>query len=649
MISKKIFNIIKNKIPKISSTELIALRSGNTSLDRSILMGKINFPKKNTLKNKFPESKLDKLFNSYDGTKIYPNNDSNYWINYLAENKYFSFLIHESYGGIKLSVNEISNILTKIASIEPALGVVTMVPNSLGPGELLIHYGTQEQKNKYLPGLANGNYIPCFGLTGPNNGSDATGSIDEGEVVKINNKIMIKVKINKRYITLAPVANLMGIAFNLKDPNKFLKNNKSGISLALLERGHDGLIQETHHNPLNAGFPNGTIKGEFYIELNQIIGGPEKVGDGWQMLMDCLSAGRGISLPATANASSKVATFGIINYAKVRTQFNMPLSNMEAIKEKINAMVYNTWIIQSSIDLTNTILDSGDSPAVISAIMKQQTTERGREVLNHGMDIQGGGAICLGYSNFLEKFYRAAPIGITVEGSNTLTRSLIIFGQGLNKSHPYIFPILENVLQNDEKTFMKNLKSIIMHSLNLYFSTFNFTNLLPGTSKILEKQLLDFACLTNFVALKGGSLKKEQMLSGAMSDIFSNLYLAMAVQYYHNNYNTSLKLTNYIINKLINNNQNKINEVIYNLGPERIFLNHLINPVNNISYEEENNIFNEIMSNTKIIEEIKKNIHVENNILGDLELAGSGKLDINSNEYKYLKNRIINVDEFKNN
>ena len=196
---------------------------------------------------------------------------------------------------------------------------------------------------------------------------------------------------------------------------------------------------------------------------------------------------------------------------------------------------------------------------------------------------------------------------------------------------------------------MKNLKSIIMDSLNLYFSTFNFTNLLPGTSKILEKQLLDFACLTNFVALKGGSLKKEQMLSGAMSDIFSNLYLAMAVQYYHNNYNSSLKLTNYIINKLINNNQNKINEVINNLGPERIFLNHLINPVNNISYEEENNIFHEIMSNSKIIEEIKKNIHVENNILGDLELAGSGKLDINSNEYKYIKNRIINVDEFKNN
>ena len=541
-----------------------------------------------------------------------------------------------------------SNMLTKIASVDPALGVVTMVPNSLGPGELLIHYGTQEQKNKYLPGLADGTYIPCFGLTGPNNGSDATGSIDEGTIVKVNGKTMIKVKINKRYITLAPVANLMGIAFNLNDPSGLLENKRSGISLALLERGHPGLIQDTHHNPLNAGFPNGTIKGEFYIELDQIIGGPENIGNGWQMLMDCLSAGRGISLPATANASSKVATFGIINYAKVRTQFNMPLSKMEAIKEKINTMVFNTWIIQSSIDLTNDILDAGNSPAVLSAIMKQQTTERGREVLNHGMDIQGGGAICLGYSNFLEKFYRAAPIGITVEGSNTLTRSLIIFGQGLNKSHPHIFPILESVLKNDESGFMKNFKAIFNHSLNLYFSTFNTTNLFPYVPKLLEKQLIDFAALTNFVALKGGSLKREQMLSGAMADIFSNLYLALSVQYYHNNYKASIILTEYVINKLINDNQKKINEVINNLGPERILLKHLINPVSNINYNEENKIFEEIINNPNILNEIKKNIYVENNILADLERAGSGKVDINSEEYNSLKNLIINVDEFEN-
>ena len=648
MISRRLFNFVKNKIPKISSTELIALRSGNTSLDRSILLGKIEFPKKATHINKFPEYKLNELLSSYDGTRVYPNDNSNYWIDYLAKNKYFSFLIDESYGGIKLSVNEMSNMLTKIASVDPALGVVTMVPNSLGPGELLIHYGTQEQKNKYLPGLADGTYIPCFGLTGPNNGSDATGSIDEGTILKVNGKTMIKVKINKRYITLAPVANLMGIAFNLNDPSGLLENKRSGISLALLERGHPGLIQDTHHNPLNAGFPNGTIKGEFYIELDQIIGGPENIGNGWQMLMDCLSAGRGISLPATANASSKVATFGIINYAKVRTQFNMPLSKMEAIKEKINAMVFNTWIIQSSIDLTNDILDADNSPAVLSAIMKQQTTERGREVLNHGMDIQGGGAICLGYSNFLEKFYRAAPIGITVEGSNTLTRSLIIFGQGLNKSHPYIFPILESVLKNDEIGFLKNFKAIFNHSLDLYFSTFNTTNLFPGVPKILEKQLLDFAALTNFVALKGGSLKREQMLSSTMADIFSNLYLALSVQYYHNNYKASIMLTEYIINKIINDNQKKINEVINNLGFERILLKHLINPIYSTCYNEENKIFEEIMTNPNILKEIKKNIYVENNILADLERAGSGKLDINSKEYNSLKNRIINVDEFEN-
>ncbi len=648
MFSRFLFNSVKSMIPKISATELIALRSGNTSLDRSILQGKIKLPKKIDNKYKFSEPALNNLLTEYDNSVIYPNDNNNKWINYIAKNKYFSFLIDESYGGIKLSVNELSDILTKISSVNPALGVVTMVPNSLGPGELLTHYGTTEQKEKYLPGLASGEYIPCFGLTGPNNGSDATGSIDEGEVVMKDGKIMIKVVVNKRYITLAPVANLMGIAFNLKDPDNLLQNEKSGITLALVERNHDGLIQETHHNPLNAGFPNGTIKGEFYINIDQVIGGSDNIGNGWKMLMECLSAGRGISLPATANASSKVATFGIINYAKVRKQFNLPLSKMEAIQEKINSMVFNTWIIQSSVKLTNDILDEGNSPAVLSAIMKQQTTDRGRIVLNHAMDIQAGGAICLGYSNFLEKFYRAAPIGITVEGSNTLTRSLIIFGQGLNKSHPYIYPILDSVLENDKDKLVNNFKNIVTHSINLYLSTFNLTNLFPGVPKVLEKQLLDFACLTNFVALKGGSLKREQMLSGTMADIFSNLYLAVSVNYYHSEYNASKKLTDYVVNKLINENQYKINEVINNLGPERFLLKHLLNAVYTNSYEEERKIFNEILNNENIINEIKKNIHVENNILSDLELAGSEKLDINSKEYIDLKNRIINVDEFKN-
>ena len=640
MLSKIIFNYVKNKIPIISATELIALQSGNTSIDRQILNGSIMLPKKPNVINKLPKNMVSKLLDDFDNTQIYPNDNDNYWTKYLATNKFFSFLIDEKYGGIKLNVNEMSNVLTKISSLDPALGVITMVPNSLGPGELLSHYGTEKQKEKYLPGLADGTYIPCFGLTGPNNGSDATGSIDEGEVVKKDGKIMIKIKVNKRYITLAPVANLMGIAFKLRDPKNLLLNQKSGITLALLERGHEGLIQETHHNPLNVGFPNGTIKGEFLIDPDQVIGGEDRIGDGWKMLMDCLSAGRGISLPATANATSKVSTFGILNYIKVRNQFNIPLERMEAIQEKVNKMVMDTWIIQSSIELTNTILDHGNSPAVLSAIMKQQTTERGRNVLNHAMDIHGGGAICVGYSNFLEKFYKAAPIGITVEGSNTLTRSLIIFGQGLNKSHPYIHEILDNVLVENVEGVTESLRNIIGHSLKLYIYSFNIKR------NNLEQQIIDFAALTNFVALKGGLLKKEQMLSGAMADIFSNLYLALSVKNYHENYQASEKLTQYIIQKLMNENQLLINKVIDNLGFERYLLLHLKKSVKYDNFEEERQIFQEIMDNPNIVKEIKKNIHIKDNILADLERVNQIE-NKNSLEYTKLAHRIINVDEFE--
>lgn len=645
MLSSKLFHFVKSRIPRISNTELIALRSGNTSIDRQILNGSVNLPSPIKPPDKLPDKMVTDLLDKFDNSTIFPNKNDNYWVNYLAKHKFFSFLIDEKYGGIKLSVNEMSNVLTKIASIDPALGVVTMVPNSLGPGELISHYGTEQQKKLYLSGLADGKYIPCFGLTGPNNGSDATGSIDEGEVVHINGKTMIKVKVNKRYITLAPVANLMGIAFNLKDPNNILNNNKTGITLALVEKGHPGVIQETYHNPLNAGFPNGTIKGEFYIEPTQVIGGPDGIGKGWEMLMDCLSAGRGISLPATANASSKVATFGILKYIKTRKQFNMPLENMEAIQEKVNKMVLDTWIIQSSIELTNTILDEGNSPAVISAIMKQQTTERGRNVLNHAMDIHAGGAICLGHSNFLEKFYRAVPIGITVEGSNTLTRSLIIFGQGLNKSHPFIYPILDSVLDNNKDEFMKHFKNIVIHSLTLYFKSFNVLS--SSVYSPLNQQIIDFANLTNFVAIKGGSLKREQMLSGAMADIFSNLYLALSVKHYQNIYNSSTILSEYIIDKLIHENQLLINKVIDNLGPERYLLFHLKKKINYDNFDKERLIFNEIMQNPNIINEIKKNIYIKNDsILNDLqqytELNDQGIPMFD----KSLHDRIINVGEF---
>lgn len=273
--------------------------------------------------------------------------------------------------------------------------------------------------------------------------------------------------------------------------------------------------------------------------------------------------------------------------------------------------------------------------------MKQQTTERGRIVLNEGMDIHAGSAICIGYNNFMEKFYKAAPIGITVEGSNTLTRSLIIFGQGLNKSHPYIYPILESILNNNVHDFKKHFDTMFVNVLNLYFQSFcTFTT-------NLENQIINFATLTNFVALKGGLIKKEQMLSGDMSDIFSNIYLALAVEYYEKENKISKKLTNYIIKRLLLENQIIINRVINNLGVEKIFLMHLIRKPEQIRYEEVRTVFNEIMENPNIINEIKKNIHIGNNILEDLENIHQKDLEnVYPLLFNKLKDKIINVDEY---
>ena len=266
-----------------------------------------------------------------------------------------------------------------------------------------------------------------------------------------------------------------------------------------------------------------------------------------------------------------------------------------------------------------------------------RTTERGRSVISDAMDIHGGAAICVGHNNFLEKYYKSVPIGITVEGSNTLTRSLIIFAQGLNKSHPHIYPLLKSILANDLDTFKENFNNIISHSLNLYFKTFGF-------SEDLEQQIINFAALTNFVALKGGAIKREQMLSGDMADIFGNLYLAISVRNYHKNYKASEKLTNYIVQRLLLENQEKINKIIDNLGYERYLLSHLKKNYKAITYDNEREIFDEIMENENIINEIQKNIH-KTGVLKDYEEINRCKE--NSKEYILLKEKIINVNEFR--
>jgi acyl-CoA dehydrogenase len=658
---RKAFNIVKKIIPKISETEIIALKSGGVSIDREIFNGKVNyynlykpFPKieQNTM-----EHETNELLNTIGSENIFPNKNIHLSImKKLGEYGFLSMIIDKKYNGNRLSITSQSKILSKISSYNPSLAVTTMVPNSLGPAELLQHYGTEEQKNYFLPKLANGTMIPCFGLTGPNNGSDAVGEIDKGIVELINGNIKIKITLNKRYITLAPISNLIGIAFKLEDPSGLLKNKKSGISVALVENSQKGLIQATYHNPNNAGFPNGTIKGTVYIDTSQIIGGENNIGEGWKMLMECLAVGRGVSLPSTANGSSKFITYAIMNYINLRRQFNMNIGNMEAVREKFIDMYLNTWIIHTSVNFTNHILDSGSTPSVITAIMKQQTTERARTILNHGMDIYSGSGICIGNNNFFTKFYNSSPIGITVEGSNTLTRGLIIFGQGLNKSHPYIFPIFQSIQDNNIIEFKKNINKLISNIIINYckiilltlWQVLSIKNM--NTQQRLDIATLKFSLLSNFVSLMGGKIKSKQMIAGNMSDILSNLYLSYSVLWYYKHYqcinNTNILLRDECINYLMNEVDYKMNLIIsnYQLPLVKPLLYPITSKLTYSNLENKNKLYKMIIEDESLHNTFKNDIYYKDTVLEKMEKLR--KLDSNTDEYNNLYQDIISVGEY---
>ena len=650
------FNHVKSILPKISNTEIIALKSGGVSIDREIFKGRIDFKKlydASTLRKPTHNEKefirvTDKLLDLFGQKKMYPNKDIMEKMKYLGNNGYLCMIIDKKYNGNRISVAAQSKILSKISSYNPSLGVVTMVPNSLGPGELIQHYGTEEQKKYYLPKLADGTFIPCFGLTGPNNGSDAVGQIDSGVVEWVDGKLRIKITLNKRYITLAPISNLIGIAFQLNDPDDLLK--KSGITLALIEKDNYPELYNTYHNPNNAGFPNGTIKGTIHITPEQVIGGRQNIGEGWKMLMECLAVGRGVSLPATANGSSKYITYATMNYIQLRRQFNMKIGDMEAVREKFVDMFLNTWIIHCSVQFTNHILDSGSTPSVITAIMKQQTTERARTVLTNGMDIYAGSAICVGENNIFTNFYNASPVGITVEGSNTLTRGLIIFGQGLNKSHPYIFPIFESIQNNDMEGFTKNWNAMVLEIGRNYLSLFCPKRFYSKTEEErLAYMTLKFSILSNFIALLGGKIKSKQMLSGYMSDIVSNLYLGHSILWYHHHFldnrHTVIKETS--IEYLLKEAEQKMNIVIENYP--FAFMKFLLYPLRNRgrypNLEKTNEIYKYVVKEEDLHNVIKEDIYYKNTVLEKMERIQT--MVVGSEEYKALYNDIISVGEYE--
>lgn len=520
-----LFSKVKKILPKISATELVALRAGGASLDTNIMLNSVHkfpFPLKNIkIDHDYIDNTTKKLFQNVGTERVFQNGQlQSKLLPVVHETSAFGMNVKKEFQGKELNISSQSNLLVKLASFNPSLAVSIMVPNSLGPAELIQHYGTKEQKDYYLEKLVKGDLIPCFGLTGPDNGSDALGKLDSGYVFKKYGKLFVEIDVRKRYITLAPIANLVGFAVNIKDPNNLV--GKEGITLILMERVPDGRF----HNPLHVGFPNGPIEGIFTLPVENVIGGSENIGNGWKMLTECLGVGRGVSLPASALGTALTCCYGITGYANVRSQFKIPLSKMQGVQEKLFNIMVQTNSINSGVKLYNELLDNGFLSSTFSAVMKQQCTERARHVIHDSMDIFAGSGICIGPNNFLYDHYAASPIGITVEGSNTLTRSLIIFGQGLNKSHSIIGGMASALIEDDEVEFSKHLKHFLKHSTTLYLK--NMTTL--WIKKDLDKLNSSFASCVNIVSLMGGSLKKNQILSGHLADIFSNLYLMNAVQ-----------------------------------------------------------------------------------------------------------------------
>ena len=549
------YNTAKRIMPKISKTESAALEAGTVGFDGDLFQGN---PSLKNLVSKYPIPELSKeerafinneveiLCNMLDDYQITRDRDMpvEVW-DYCKKSKIFGMIIPKEYGGLGFSAHGHSQIVTKIASRSTSAAVTVMVPNSLGPGELLMRYGTDSQRDYYLPKLATGEIVPCFGLTGPSSGSDAASMRDTGIVMEKNGVLGVSTTFKKRYITLAPVAGVVGLAFNLKDPNNLLNGvGNEGITIALLQRGHEGLRIGDRHDPLLAAFMNGTVEGEdVFIPMSDLLGGQEKAGFGWNMLMDCLAEGRAISLPALSVAGGKGVATTVGAYARIRKQFKVPIADMEGVQESLARIAANAFIMQSTQALTNAMLNQHEQPAVLSAIMKQQMTERMRRCVNDGMDILGGAGICNGRSNFLGNAYACVPIAITVEGANTLTRSLIQFGQGLTRSHPHLINLIKSIQNgNDQAGFNTALQATISHGVtnagrSLYYRFFR--KLHKGNDPIgyyesqLNKNSTNFALCSDFALVLGGKLKFAEFTSGRFADILSNLYLGYATLWYY--------------------------------------------------------------------------------------------------------------------
>ena len=561
-ITGPIFNLFKRVTPRMSQTEKEALEAGNVWWDGELFSGRpkwrrlrdIPAPRLSAEEQAFLDGPVNTLCSMLDDWKItYEDYDlpNNVW-QYLKDNGFFSMIIPKEYGGLEFSAYAHSEVVLKISTRSVSAAVTVMVPNSLGPGKLLLEYGTEEQKNYYLPRLSTGQEIPCFALTSPHAGSDAGGIPDYGIVCKQDfdgkkDVLGMRVSWDKRYITLGPVATILGLAFKLYDPDHLLGDEENlGITLALIPTDTPGVNIGRRHLPLNMMFMNGPNSGnDVFMPLDWIIGGQERIGQGWRMLVECLTDGRAVSLPALSVGAGKLASRGVGAYSRIRQQFKLPIGKFEGVEEALARIGGLTYMMDAARIMTVGALDRGEKPSVISAIVKYHLTEGMRKIVNDAMDIQGGAGISLGPRNIMGRVYQAVPISITVEGANILTRTMIIFGQGAIRSHPFVFKELEAVgndnptesLDNFDRAFIGHVKFVITNVVRSLFHGITSSRFVMVLGKKpvrryhqhLTRISAAFALMTDIALMTlGGALKRKEKLSGRLGDTLSYLYLASA-------------------------------------------------------------------------------------------------------------------------
>ncbi|MFP3920770.1 MAG: acyl-CoA dehydrogenase [Dichotomicrobium sp.] len=562
VVTRPAFKTVKRILPPVSDTEKEALEAGTVGFDAEFFSGEPDWSKLRAVsapaltdeEQKFLNETVDELCAMIDDWQLRHEQrelPEQVW-RFIAEKGFFGMLISKEHGGLGFSPQAQSLVIGKIASRSPDVATVVMVPNSLGPGELIEKFGTDHQKSHYLPRLASGAEIPCFALTSPYAGSDAASMRDVGIVTKAEHDgqetLGIRLTWDKRYITLAPNATLLGLAFRLYDPDNLLgKGEELGITLALVPTDTPGVQIGQRHLPCGNAFPNGPTWGEdVFVPLDAIIGGAERAGQGWRMLMSCLSAGRAISLPATSTAAAKAMLRTSTAYGRIRKQFAIAIGRMEGIEERLARMVETAYTLEAARSVTASMVGEGAKPAVLSALMKYQSTERMRQAVSDAMDIHGGKAICDGPSNYLQAAYQMVPIGITVEGANILTRSLITFTQGVLRSHPFLykeieaaqhwdddrgFEMFEDAFEQHVSFAASNVFGALFH--NVTFGQFAAAPRVAETRRWyaqLSRASRNFALVADMsVALLGGGLRTRQRLTGQMADALSELYLASAV------------------------------------------------------------------------------------------------------------------------